>query len=48
MFVVIVTSVSLMFCYSVTEDGLNVPRLIINQLKWLDRIIDCKVLYWIL
>ncbi|XP_057186897.1 Fanconi anemia group D2 protein isoform X2 [Triplophysa rosa] len=26
----------------VTEDGLNVPRLIINQLKWLDRIIDCK------
>lgn len=25
-----------------TEDGLNVPRLIINQLKWLDRIIDCK------
>nr|XP_055029722.1 Fanconi anemia group D2 protein isoform X2 [Misgurnus anguillicaudatus] len=26
----------------VTQDGLNVPRLIINQLKWLDRIIDCK------
>ncbi|XP_051568967.1 Fanconi anemia group D2 protein isoform X1 [Myxocyprinus asiaticus] len=26
----------------VCEDGLNVPRLIINQLKWLDRIIDGK------
>uniref|UniRef100_A0A672Q9S3 Fanconi anemia group D2 protein-like n=1 Tax=Sinocyclocheilus grahami TaxID=75366 RepID=A0A672Q9S3_SINGR len=24
------------------EDGLNVPRLIINQLKWLDRIVDGK------
>uniref|UniRef100_A0A673I040 Fanconi anemia group D2 protein-like n=1 Tax=Sinocyclocheilus rhinocerous TaxID=307959 RepID=A0A673I040_9TELE len=29
-------------CYSVREDGLNVPRLIINQLKWLDRIVDGK------
>ncbi|XP_043096952.1 Fanconi anemia group D2 protein isoform X2 [Puntigrus tetrazona] len=27
---------------SVREDGLNVPRLIINQLKWLDRIVDGK------
>uniref|UniRef100_A0A672LRP3 Fanconi anemia group D2 protein-like n=1 Tax=Sinocyclocheilus grahami TaxID=75366 RepID=A0A672LRP3_SINGR len=26
----------------VSEDGLNVPRLIINQLKWLDRIVDGK------
>uniref|UniRef100_A0A673HUZ6 Fanconi anemia group D2 protein-like n=1 Tax=Sinocyclocheilus rhinocerous TaxID=307959 RepID=A0A673HUZ6_9TELE len=26
----------------VREDGLNVPRLIINQLKWLDRIVDGK------
>ncbi|XP_073707909.1 Fanconi anemia group D2 protein [Garra rufa] len=25
-----------------SEDGLNIPRLIINQLKWLDRIIDGK------
>uniref|UniRef100_A0A671QBV6 FA complementation group D2 n=1 Tax=Sinocyclocheilus anshuiensis TaxID=1608454 RepID=A0A671QBV6_9TELE len=29
-------------CYSVREDGLNVPHLIINQLKWLDRIVDGK------
>ncbi|XP_074054696.1 Fanconi anemia group D2 protein isoform X1 [Macrotis lagotis] len=27
---------------SVNNDGLNMPRLIINQLKWLDRIIDGK------
>uniref|UniRef100_A0A673HYJ0 Fanconi anemia group D2 protein-like n=1 Tax=Sinocyclocheilus rhinocerous TaxID=307959 RepID=A0A673HYJ0_9TELE len=27
---------------NVREDGLNVPRLIINQLKWLDRIVDGK------
>uniref|UniRef100_A0A8C1GL33 FA complementation group D2 n=1 Tax=Cyprinus carpio TaxID=7962 RepID=A0A8C1GL33_CYPCA len=27
----------------VSEDGLNVPRLIINQLKWLDRIVDAKL-----
>uniref|UniRef100_A0A671QDB9 FA complementation group D2 n=1 Tax=Sinocyclocheilus anshuiensis TaxID=1608454 RepID=A0A671QDB9_9TELE len=26
----------------VREDGLNVPHLIINQLKWLDRIVDGK------
>ncbi|XP_058258381.1 Fanconi anemia group D2 protein isoform X2 [Hemibagrus wyckioides] len=26
----------------VGEDGLNIPHLIINQLKWLDRIVDCK------
>ncbi|XP_053355584.1 Fanconi anemia group D2 protein [Clarias gariepinus] len=26
----------------VGEDGLNIPRLIINQLKWLDRVVDCK------
>ncbi|XP_056316322.1 Fanconi anemia group D2 protein [Danio aesculapii] len=25
-----------------SEDGLNVPRLIVNQLKWLDRIVDGK------
>ncbi|KAI4901467.1 hypothetical protein NFI96_014945, partial [Prochilodus magdalenae] len=24
------------------EDGLNIPRVIINQLKWLDRVVDCK------
>uniref|UniRef100_A0AAY4DYS6 FA complementation group D2 n=1 Tax=Denticeps clupeoides TaxID=299321 RepID=A0AAY4DYS6_9TELE len=24
------------------EDGLNVPRVIINQLKWLDRVVDSK------
>ncbi|XP_062853926.1 Fanconi anemia group D2 protein isoform X2 [Trichomycterus rosablanca] len=23
-------------------DGLNIPHLIINQLKWLDRVVDCK------
>ncbi|XP_036594062.1 Fanconi anemia group D2 protein [Trichosurus vulpecula] len=27
---------------SINNDGLNMPRLIINQLKWLDRIIDGK------
>ncbi|XP_067908185.1 Fanconi anemia group D2 protein isoform X3 [Heterodontus francisci] len=27
---------------SVPEDGINMPRLIINQFKWLDRIIDSK------
>uniref|UniRef100_A0A8C2KXE5 FA complementation group D2 n=1 Tax=Cyprinus carpio TaxID=7962 RepID=A0A8C2KXE5_CYPCA len=32
----------IVLCYSVSEDGLNVPRLIINQLKWLDRIVDGK------
>ncbi|CDQ61016.1 unnamed protein product [Oncorhynchus mykiss] len=26
------------------EDGLNIPRVIVNQLKWLDRIIDSKEL----
>ncbi|XP_031424301.1 Fanconi anemia group D2 protein [Clupea harengus] len=26
----------------VGEDGLNVPRVIMNQLKWLDRVIDSK------
>ncbi|KAI1890915.1 hypothetical protein AGOR_G00158510 [Albula goreensis] len=26
----------------VGEDGLNVPRIIINQLKWLDRVVDSK------
>ncbi|XP_062923633.1 Fanconi anemia group D2 protein isoform X1 [Mobula hypostoma] len=28
----------------VPEDGINMPRLIINQFKWLDRIIDSKEL----
>ncbi|XP_069792709.1 Fanconi anemia group D2 protein isoform X2 [Narcine bancroftii] len=26
----------------VPEDGINIPRLIINQFKWLDRIVDSK------
>ncbi|CAB1353816.1 unnamed protein product, partial [Coregonus sp. 'balchen'] len=26
------------------EDGLNIPRVIVNQLKWLDRVIDSKEL----
>uniref|UniRef100_A0A8B9RFZ4 FA complementation group D2 n=1 Tax=Astyanax mexicanus TaxID=7994 RepID=A0A8B9RFZ4_ASTMX len=26
----------------VGEDGLNIPHVIINQLKWLDRVVDCK------
>ncbi|XP_027003019.2 Fanconi anemia group D2 protein [Tachysurus fulvidraco] len=26
----------------VGEDGLNIPHLIVNQLKWLDRVVDCK------
>ncbi|XP_066471071.1 Fanconi anemia group D2 protein isoform X2 [Tiliqua scincoides] len=30
------------FHESVGSDGLNLPRLIINQLKWLDRIVDTK------
>ncbi|XP_054834119.1 Fanconi anemia group D2 protein [Eublepharis macularius] len=30
------------FHESVGSDGLNLPRLIINQLKWLDRIVDSK------
>uniref|UniRef100_A0A8C7V753 FA complementation group D2 n=1 Tax=Oncorhynchus mykiss TaxID=8022 RepID=A0A8C7V753_ONCMY len=29
---------------SAGEDGLNIPRVIVNQLKWLDRIIDSKEL----
>ncbi|XP_066521837.1 Fanconi anemia group D2 protein [Hoplias malabaricus] len=24
------------------EDGLNIPRIIMNQLKWLDHVVDCK------
>ncbi|XP_048344483.1 Fanconi anemia group D2 protein [Sphaerodactylus townsendi] len=32
------------FHESVGTDGLNLPRLIINQLKWLDRIVDSKEL----
>uniref|UniRef100_A0A670Z3A2 FA complementation group D2 n=1 Tax=Pseudonaja textilis TaxID=8673 RepID=A0A670Z3A2_PSETE len=28
--------------FSVGSDGLNLPRLIVNQLKWLDRIVDNK------
>uniref|UniRef100_A0A8D0BLI9 FA complementation group D2 n=1 Tax=Salvator merianae TaxID=96440 RepID=A0A8D0BLI9_SALMN len=32
------------FQESVGSDGLNLPRLIINQLKWLDRIVDSKTL----
>uniref|UniRef100_H3BFD2 FA complementation group D2 n=1 Tax=Latimeria chalumnae TaxID=7897 RepID=H3BFD2_LATCH len=31
-------------CDSVGEDGINMPRLIINQFKWLDRIVDSKEL----
>ncbi|NP_001089160.1 FA complementation group D2 L homeolog [Xenopus laevis] len=27
---------------SVGSDGISIPRLIINQFKWLDRILDCK------
>nr|XP_057911757.1 Fanconi anemia group D2 protein [Doryrhamphus excisus] len=27
---------------STDEAGLSIPRLIINQLKWLDRVVDCK------
>ncbi|XP_058933612.1 Fanconi anemia group D2 protein isoform X2 [Kogia breviceps] len=27
---------------NVNSDGLNMPRLIINQLKWLDRVVDSK------
>ncbi|XP_061473744.1 Fanconi anemia group D2 protein isoform X2 [Rhineura floridana] len=30
------------FHESVGSDGLNLPRLIVNQLKWLDRIVDSK------
>uniref|UniRef100_A0A8C6XPW3 FA complementation group D2 n=1 Tax=Naja naja TaxID=35670 RepID=A0A8C6XPW3_NAJNA len=30
------------FQESVGSDGLNLPRLIVNQLKWLDRIVDNK------
>ncbi|XP_054640735.1 Fanconi anemia group D2 protein isoform X2 [Dunckerocampus dactyliophorus] len=29
---------------STDEAGLSIPRLIINQLKWLDRVVDCKEL----
>ncbi|XP_042305888.1 Fanconi anemia group D2 protein isoform X2 [Sceloporus undulatus] len=32
------------FDESVGSDGLNLPRLIVNQLKWLDRIVDSKEL----
>ncbi|XP_021116162.1 Fanconi anemia group D2 protein isoform X3 [Heterocephalus glaber] len=27
---------------NVNSDGINMPRLIISQLKWLDRVVDCK------
>uniref|UniRef100_A0A4W3K0S6 FA complementation group D2 n=1 Tax=Callorhinchus milii TaxID=7868 RepID=A0A4W3K0S6_CALMI len=30
------------FTFSAPEDGINMPRLIINQFKWLDRIVDSK------
>lgn len=28
---------------STVDGGLSVPRIIINQLKWLDRVVDSKV-----
>lgn len=28
---------------STADGGLSVPRIIINQLKWLDRVVDSKV-----
>lgn len=32
-----------------TEDvGLNIPRVIINQLKWLDRVMDSKVVIFMI
>ncbi|XP_053545393.1 Fanconi anemia group D2 protein [Bombina bombina] len=29
---------------SIGSDGINLPQLIFNQFKWLDRIVDCKVI----
>lgn len=29
--------------YSTGDAGLSIPRVIINQLKWLDRVVDSKV-----
>ncbi|XP_061778669.1 Fanconi anemia group D2 protein isoform X3 [Nerophis ophidion] len=29
---------------SIDDAGLSIPRIIINQLKWLDRVVDCKEL----
>lgn len=31
---------------STADGGLSVPRVIINQLKWLDRVVDSKVAIW--
>lgn len=29
--------------HSTGDGGLSIPRIIINQLKWLDRVVDSKV-----
>lgn len=34
---------SCFFLHSTGDGGLSIPRVIINQLKWLDRIVDSKV-----
>lgn len=31
--------------HSAADGGLNIPRMIINQLKWLDRVVDTKVIF---
>lgn len=33
----------LFFCFSVGTFGTNFPRLIVNQFKWLDRLLDSQV-----
>lgn len=30
--------------HSTGDGGLSIPRIIINQLKWLDRVVDSKVI----
>lgn len=41
LFFPVVILLSFLF-FSVGSDGLNLPRLIVNQLKWLDKIVDNK------
>lgn len=31
------------FLRSSADGGLSIPRIVINQLKWLDRVVDSKV-----
>lgn len=40
-FCIVLSSCSIL--HSTGDGGLSIPRIIINQLKWLDRVVDSKV-----